>query len=288
MKYYSSLFIFILVGLFGCESKINNPVGYIDKGVSLLGDSDYTEYIIGYVFNPMDMEKIRHDYESGKYASGLCQVCIPDVFTAYKVAKLLLTRQYGEESILRASPLEVTLIDSLIWHVSGSSSSSMDTAFIELSRIDGRIIVNHWKKIDVGYTSNKKDDYVSKGVVSLDSVRHNLLMDQLFDPRVFEEERQKYEMGLYDNAQATPAVADAETAYELGMIYLSQEYGDKVVGLEEPFEIILYENLTWDISGTAGGKFPNAVMTGSDSVTISISRFDGRVFRCCDCPKGKN
>lgn len=288
MKYYGFFFTYILVGLFGCGSRKNTPIGYIDKGISMLGDSDYTEYIVGYVFDPMYMEKSRHDYESGKYASGLCQVCIPDAATSYKVAKSLLTRQYGEESILWASPLEVTLIDSLIWHISGSSSKSMDTAFIELSRIDGRIVANHWKKIDVGYTLNEKDEYVSKGLVSLDNVRHNLLMDQLFDPRVIDEERQKYEMGLYDNGQATPAVADAEAAYELGMIYLSQDYGDKVVRLEEPFEIILYENLTWDISGTSGGKFPNAVMTGSDSVTISICRFDGRVFRCCNCPKGKN
>ena len=78
MKYYGFFFTYILVGLFGCGSRKNNPIGYIDKGISMLGDSDYTEYIVGYVFDPMYMEKSRHDYESGKYASGLCQVCIPD------------------------------------------------------------------------------------------------------------------------------------------------------------------------------------------------------------------
>ena len=262
------LFIVLSACILSCSHNgAERKCEFVDKGSYYTNDSSYYKYFFDFLFNTSVFNKEISDYESGKYSAGLCHLAIPDSITAHKIAEIIIARLYGEDTLNNIRPLEITLVDSLVWLINGNIKSSNNPVLLKICSIDGRVI----------------DDKTELP----DNIQYSQLTKLLFDSNLLEKEKIDFENGLYDNGKCISIVPDAVTAYKLAKIYLTNIYGGDIIKQETPFEVTLFENLTWEIYGTEGGKYSDVLLTGLDTVTISISRIDGRVIRCCDCPKEK-
>lgn len=140
--YYWFIILFVVIG--SCNKMEDKPSENNSKELQY-------NYIGCVSYGKDQMKKLIEKHEEDeklnlqKYVRDMnIELClVPDAETAYIIADCVLKRIYGKKNINEQKPLEVSLIDSMVWCVHGILPSKYDnggSATILIKKTDGQIL----------------------------------------------------------------------------------------------------------------------------------------------------